>query len=234
MPSVAIPLIIAHRGASAEKPENTFAAFRRAIALKADGIELDVQLSRDGVPVVFHDNSLFRLTGQRGRLTAKTWSELQKLRVLGSKEGIPRLTDILALTRTRLVVQIELKRGTIAGPVIAAIKKARAAAWVILASFEQGLLRDAAELAPSIPRVLISEGRRSRSTLVRQLKDCDACGLSVNYRAVRGTEYAAYFQARGFVVWCWTVNEAAAAQRLIGWGIDGLLSDNPALLKGLI
>ena len=231
---MAVPLIIAHRGASAEAPENTRAAFRQAIALKADGIELDVQLSRDGIPVVFHDRSLFRLTGQRGNLAAKTWPELQRLCVLGSQERIPLLADVLALTRTRVVVQIELKRGATVGPVIATIKKARAAAWVILASFEQELLRDAAELSPSIPRMLISEGRRSRSTLMRQLKGCEACGLSVNYRAVRGTDYAPYFQARGFVVWCWTVNHAAAAQRLIEWGVDGLLSDNPALLQGLI
>jgi glycerophosphoryl diester phosphodiesterase len=227
-------LVIAHRGASAEAPENTLAAFRRAVALKADGIELDVQLTREGVPVVFHDSSLRRLTGQPGRLTAKTWPELQKLRVLAGDEGIPRLTEVLAFTRRRTIVQIELKRGAAVAPVVAAIKKARAAAWVILASFEPGLVREAAGLAPAIPRMLISEGRRSPATLVRQLKACTAHGLSVNHRAVRTADYAAYFQGRGFVVWCWTVNDAATARALIGWGIDGLLGDNPALLKRLV
>jgi glycerophosphoryl diester phosphodiesterase len=228
------PLIIAHRGASAEAPENTLSAFRRAIASKADGIELDVQISKDGVPVVFHDDSLRRLTGVSGRLTAKTWPELQKLRVLQSDEGIPRLVDVLALTRGRIVVQIELKRGVRVEPVVAVIKKARATAWVILASFELELVCEAAKLAPKIPRMLISEGRRTAATLVRQLATCEAHGLSVNYRAVRNADYARYFQTRGFVVWCWTVNEAPAAKRLMGWGIDALLGDNPALLRSLI
>lgn len=231
---VAIPLVIAHRGASAERPENTLAAFRRAVTLKADGIELDVQLTRDGVPVVFHDPGLLRLTGKRGRLTTRTWPEIEPLRVLGGKEGIPRLTDVLAFTRRRIVVQIELKKGAAVAPVIAAIKKAKATAWVILASFELKLVREALALAPSIPRMLISEGRHSPAALLKQLKQCDAHGLSVNHAAVTTKEYAGYFQQQGFVVWCWTVNDAARARRLIGWGVDALLGDNPSLLKRLI
>ena len=225
------PVIVAHRGASATAPENTLAAFHQAIALKADGIELDVQISRDGVPVVFHDDSLRRLTGKPGKLTAKTWPELQTLRVLGSDERIPRLTEVLALTRGRVVVQIELKRGVQVTPVIAAIRQARAASWVILASFEVTLVSEAAELAPRIPRMLISEGRRSQKVMLRQLTECKAAGLSVNYRAVRDRKYVAYFQALGFAVWCWTVNDRRVAKRLIAWEIDGLLGDNPALLR---
>lgn len=225
------PVIVAHRGASATAPENTLAAFQEAIAQKADGIELDVQLTRDGVPVVFHDDSLRRLTGKPGKPTAKTWSELQPLRVLGSDERIPRLIDVLVLTRGRVVVQIELKRGVRVAPVVAAIRQARAASWVILASFEVNLVREAAELAPRIPRMLISEGRRSPKVILRQLGESQAAGLSVNYRAVRDRKYVAYFQALGFSVWCWTVNDRRVAKRLMGWEIDGLLGDNPALLR---
>jgi glycerophosphoryl diester phosphodiesterase len=231
---MAVPLIIAHRGASAERPENTLAAFRRAVALKADGIELDVQLTRDGVPVVFHDDSLRRLTGKRGRLTAKTWPELEPLRVLKSDEGISRLADVLAFTRRRIVVQIELKRGTPVAPVVAVINRVRAASWVILASFEASLVCDAARLAPSIPRMLISEGRGSKTSLRRRLVACEAQGVSVNFRAVHAADYAAFFQSAGFSIWCWTVNDDRVARQLIGWGIDGLIGDNPALLRRLI
>jgi len=97
MTFVAKPLIIAHRGASAEAPENTLAAFRRALALGVDSIELDVQVTTDGVPVVFHDASLQRLTGKRGRLTEKSWPKLTLLRVHAT-ESIPRLVDVLRLT----------------------------------------------------------------------------------------------------------------------------------------
>jgi len=231
--SVAGTLIIAHRGASAEAPENTNPAFRRAIAMGADGIELDVQVSRDGVPVVFHDTNLRRLTGVAGRLSARTWPELKKLRVLGGSAGIPRLVDVLTLTRRRIVVQIELKPDAAVGPVLAAVKKAGAASWVILASFEPSLVREAARLAPAIPRMLISEGRQTPGALVRQLESCEAHGLSINCQKVRRADYVRFFQAKGFAVWCWTVNEVALAGRLVGWGIDGLLSDNPALLKRL-
>ena len=228
------PVIIAHRGASAEAPENTLAGFQRAIALKADGIELDVQITRDGVAVVFHDDSLRRLTGKTGRLTAKTWPELKLLRVLGSDQGIPRLTDVLAQTRGRVVVQIELKRGARVAPILSAIRQARAVSWVILASFEADLVREAADLAPRIPRMLISEGRRSPEVILRQLAESKAVGISVDYRAVRRPEFIKYFQDMGFTVWCWTVNDARTAKRLIGWEADGLLGDNPALLRGLI
>jgi glycerophosphoryl diester phosphodiesterase len=226
---VAHPLIIAHRGASAEQPENTLAAFRGALALEVDGIELDVRFTRDGVPVVFHDLQLRRLTGTAGRLDGKTWTELRALRVRG-RESIPRLVDVLRLTRGLAVVQIELKSGPVA-PVVRAIKSARAADWVILASFDHRLVVEARKLAPAIPRMLISEGRVAPALLVRRLAACGATGLSVNQRAVRSMAWVRHFQMRGYAVWAWTVNDLTLARRLAGWGVDALLGDDPALLK---
>lgn len=226
---VATPLIIAHRGASAEQPENTLASFRRALALEVDGIELDVRVTRDGVPVVFHDAALRRLTGTAGRVAGKTWAELRSLRVR-SREPIPRLTDVLHLTRGLTVVQIELKSGPVA-PIIRAIKAARATEWVILASFDHRLVIEARKLAPAIPRMLISEGRVAPALLVRRLAACGATGLSVNQRAVRSAAWVRHFQMRGYALWSWTVNDPATAGRLAGWGVDALLGDDPALLK---
>jgi glycerophosphoryl diester phosphodiesterase len=226
---VANPLIIAHRGASAERPENTLAAFRRAVALEADGIELDVQVTREGVPVVFHDPKLRRLTGVAGSLGRKTWEELQTMCVRGG-EPIPKLVDVLRLTRGLAVVQIELKSGPV-GPVINAIKAARAAEWVILASFDLRLITAARDSAPGIPRMLISEGREAPAKLVRWLAACGAGGLSVNHRAIRSAAWVRHFQMRGYSVWTWTVNDLVTARRLAGWEVDALLGDDPALLK---
>lgn len=223
------PLIIAHRGASAEKPENTVAAFRRALALEVDGIELDVHVTKDGVPVVFHDAQLRRLTGARGRLARTTWAQLRARRVQG-REPIPRLAEVLRLTRGLAVVQIELKAGPVA-PVVRAIRAARAAEWVLLASFKPGLVQQARRLAPAIPRMLISEGRSAPATLVRQLAACGAVGLSVNHTAIRSAAWVKHFQQRGYSVWSWTVNDPPVAKRLAGWGIDALLGDDPALLQ---
>jgi glycerophosphoryl diester phosphodiesterase len=224
------PLVIAHRGASAAVPENTRAAFRCALALRVDGIELDVHVTRDGVPVVFHDRTLSRLTGTSGLVAAKTWRELRPLRVRGT-EPIPRLIDVLRLIRGRAVVQIELKAGTAVAPVLRAIRAARASGWVLLASFAPGLLREAGQLAPTVPRMLIATGRHRPAALRRQLSRLGAGGLSVDHKAVRSAAWVHAFHQRGFAVWTWTVNDARLARRLAGWGIDGLVSDNPALLQ---
>lgn len=226
-------LVIAHRGASAEKPENTLAAFRRALARKVDGIELDVQLTADGVPVVFHDAGLRRLTGRPGRLADQAWRQLEKLSVAGT-EPVPRLADVLSLVRGRAVVQIELKRGASVAPVVRVIRHARAEPWVILASFEAPLVGEAGELAPEIPRMLISEGRGGAKKLLRQMAAVGASGLSLNHKAVRSPAMVRTLHAGGAALWCWTVNDAATARRLAGWGVDALLGDNPVLLQSAV
>jgi glycerophosphoryl diester phosphodiesterase len=227
------PMVIAHRGASAEKPENTLAAFRRALALGVDGIELDVHVTRDGVVVVFHDDELSRLTGVRGQLAAKTWRELSVLRIRGS-ERIPKLVEVLRLTRNRAVVQIEIKAGVPVAPVVRAVKAAKAMKDVVLASFAPDIVGEACRLAPTIPRMLISEGRGTPASTVGALAACHANGLSVNQRAIRNPAYLRYFHRRGYAVWTWTVNETHRMRTLAEWGIDGILSDNPALLTQVV
>src|SRR5579862_6854257 len=156
------PFVIAHRGASAEAPENTLRAFARALELGVDGIELDVQVTRDGVAVIFHDSTLMRLTGVRGRIADRAWPELRKLRMQG--EPIPTLADALALMRKRAILQIEIKKGVPIAPVLAAIRRTASAGHVILASFEQVILRQAAELGPKLPRMLIADPTKHLTT----------------------------------------------------------------------
>lgn len=238
------PLDIAHRGASAELPENTLAAFRRALALGGAGIELDVHTTADGVPVVFHDATLRRLTGRPGRVARKTLAELRLLRVAGTDERIPTLREVLALVaapgrgRGRAVVQIELKRGVAVAPVVTAVRAARATRSVILASFELPLLAEAAQLAPRLPRMLIAEGRGSPATLCRQLRAVGAVGLSVNHAAIRDRVFVEAIRGPvlagsrpRFTLWTWTVNDPARMRELAQLGVDAILSDDLALLR---
>jgi glycerophosphoryl diester phosphodiesterase len=233
---VAGPLVIAHRGASAEAPENTLRAFRRALALGADGIELDVQLTHDGVPVVFHDATLTRLTGRRGRIARLPLDELRAVRIEG--EPLPTLTEVLASIRRRAVVQIEIKRGVAVAPVVRAVRRAQASAEVIFASFEPALLAEARRLAPRTPRMLIAGGRRRRlgpfqirmEPLAATLAMLGAAGVSLDRRTLRLPTFITALKSRGWCVWCWTVNEPSAMLRLASWGVDAILSDNPALV----
>jgi glycerophosphoryl diester phosphodiesterase len=227
---VSRPLVIAHRGASAEAPENTLPAFRRALAIGVDAIELDVQTTADGIPVVFHDVDLHRLTGTRGRLATLPWSELRRLRV-HDLVPIPRLTEVLRAVARKCVVQVELKQGVRVAPVVAAIRSVRATAHVILASFEPDLLRDSLRLAPDIPRMLISDGQVGPVQLRRRLRQLRAIVVSVDHRAIRHRAWVQGFHREGFTVWTWTVNRPPAMRRLMRAGVDGLISDNPALLR---
>ena len=238
--SVARPLFIAHRGASAEAPENTLAAFRRALAVGVDGIELDVQVTRDGVPIVFHDATLVRLIGRRGRIAQFIRSELDEFLVRG--EAIPTLAEVLALTRDRCVVEVELKRGTPVAPVVEVIRQTRAENAVILASFEQELVAEARLRAPQLPRMLICEGGDRRQSTARARADrlasvlaaLGAAGVSLDHRAISSAEFITALKCRGFCVWCWTVNQPRAMLRLARWGVDAILSDDPALLKSTL
>ena len=113
------PLIIGHRGASAVAPENTMAAFREAIAAGCDGIEFDVRLTRDGIPVIIHDNTLRRTAGLSGRVADLTWAEIKQINVGGwftrggesfKNETVPSLEELLTLCETNdLIIVLEMQ-----------------------------------------------------------------------------------------------------------------------------
>ncbi len=223
-------LVIGHRGAPLRAPENTLASFRAGLAAGIRAFELDVHVTRDGVPVVFHDHSLRRLTGDRRQVTACTWAQLRRLHVAGSGR-IPRLTDVLRRLRGRALVQIELKRGAPAAPVIAAVRRARAEHYVHLASFSGRIVRECARLAPGTPRELIAHRPHTARGLLARLHAVGAGGLSLDHRLIRSAPFVRQLHAAGASVWCWTVNDPARARRLAAFGVDGIISDNPALLR---
>ncbi len=234
------PLVIAHRGASAEAPENTLVAFARALAAGADGVELDVQVTRDGVPVVCHDASLRRLTGRPGWIARLDRAALRAFRVRG--EPVPELAEVLALLAGRAVAQIEIKHGVPVAPVVRAVQRARAGGAVIFASFDAALVAEARRLAPGIPRMLIGGHRRFDSAapaarveaLVPILAALGAGGVSLDWHAVRSPAFIPALKRRGTCVWCWTVNDPRLMLRLAAWGADAILSDDPALLRSTL
>ncbi len=158
------PLVIAHRGAAHRCPENTAAAFEAAIRMGADGIECDVRLSADGVPVVVHDRTLERTAGSRGRVSGFTLDQLKRLDA-GSGERIPTLAETLELCRGRALMCIEFKSVESVDPVLRILEGEDPAAF-ILCSFMPRALKACAATRPDIPSLLIT-GSRNPNPFVR-------------------------------------------------------------------
>src|SRR5262245_30715996 len=138
------PLVFAHRGGSKIGPENTIAAFDRGLAAGADGLELDVHLSRDGVVVVHHDAMLDRTTRAKGPLKDRTAGELGAL-------DVPRLSDVLArYPATGIIVELKEPGQDLARAVVDDVRRAGATGRVCLGSFSLTALRAARGIAPDI------------------------------------------------------------------------------------
>lgn len=234
--------IIAHRGASHEAPENTLAAFRAAIEAEAEGIELDVQTSRDGVPMVIHDPSLERTTNGHGPVGQASAAEMAALEA-GTwfqppmpGEHVPTLAAVLALLEpTPLELHIELKTARVAYPglvpaVLQAVEAAGMSERVVLSSFNHHSLLEVRRLAPRVAcapllyEVFIEPWRYAVQHGFRALH---AQHATIDAELVRASHEA------GVAVRAYTVDEPEEAQRLLALGVDGLITNEPARLLRL-
>lgn len=220
--------MFAHRGGAKIGPENTMAAFDRGLAAGADGLELDVHLSRDGIVVVHHDAALDRTTRARGLLKDRTAAELAAL-------DVPALRDVLARHPTIGII-IELKE---AGPALATavvdeVRRAGAVGRVCVGSFSLSALRAARAAAPD----MMTSGAPFE---VRVALYKSWCGLSpgrVPYGAFQVPEtsgstrvvsprFVQLAHKAGIAVQVWTVDAPDDIRRLLSWGVDGIISDRP-------
>lgn len=216
---------IAHRAfhdRAAGRPENSRAAVRAAIA-QGYGIEIDLQLSRDGVAMVFHDYDLARLTPATGPLATRTASDLGQIPLTGGDEGIPTLAEVLALVAGRVPLLIEIKdQDGQMGPAIGALEAATAAALdgyggpVALMSFNPHSVARMAALCPGLPRGLTTsaydpEDWAPLPTAVcdrlREIPDYDRAGASFISHEWRdlARPRVADLKAAGATILCWTI-----------------------------
>ncbi len=232
------PLILGHRGTRQEAPENTIPAFRYALAVGADGVELDVRLTADGQAVVMHDASLERTTDGRGLLAQTTLAELRELdagRWFGPAfAGTPPCTlgEALEVLAPARLVNIELKgslwseRG-LERAVLEVVHEQGRQEQVILSCFSPIPLLRLRRMDPQIALAwLHGPGLSGRlGLLLARLLRLQA--LHPFYR-VLSPAYLRQAHRRGLRVLTWTVNQEADFRRLAAWGVDGLVSDRPA------
>jgi glycerophosphoryl diester phosphodiesterase len=238
--------VFAHRGGAALRPENTLLAFDHGLALGADGIELDVRLSRDNVVVVHHDATLERTTNGAGTVASFNADELEQLDAgynfggpayayRGKAGGIPRLETVLRrYPGAWLIVELKLNDPELAHRTIDLVREAGALDRVALGSFGTRVLHAARAYDP--PILTGASREETRLALYRswvkwpvrhpkynafQVPEVAGSTRVISPRFVR------YAHAAGVAVQVWTVNEAADMRRLLGWGVDGLISDRP-------
>ena len=246
------PLIIGHRGASIAAPENTLAAFSRALAHGADGIEFDVRLSRDDIPVVIHDDSLKR-TGQLERMVNElTATQLQQCEVSNwfnerqhadvFRETVPKLAQVFELLKpTNTISYLEMKANensapTLAQKVVDEINASQVLDRIIVSSFDLnavGLvkqidrrIRTAALFEPKLSRPL-STIRRVRMIDLALKHRADEIALHHSLVSPRVVHRA---QQHGLGVVVWTVDEVRWVQRAVSLGIKALITNDPASL----
>jgi glycerophosphoryl diester phosphodiesterase len=231
-----LPLAFAHRGGAAL--ENTMAAFERAVALGYRYLETDVHATADGVPVVFHDAGLERLTGRRGQVAALRWKDLSAVRV-GGAAAIPRLADVLdAWPRVRLNVDVKTDAGV--APTVSTVHRLGALDRVLLASFsDTRLARLRAAAGPGAATSLGVRGvarLRLGALTGRRLAlppSVVAAQVPVHYGRLRVLDrrFLAYAHRLGLQVHAWTIDDPAEMDRLLDLGVDGIMTDRVDLLR---
>lgn len=217
------PLIIGHRGASAVAPENTMAAFAAAIEAGADGIEFDVRLSRDGVPVIIHDDTLQRTVGLRKRVADLTVDELRGV-------DVPSLRDLFELMAgNTLILYLELKESSaeLSARCCELISEFSNAERVIIECFDLPVLK---HIDPSLTTAALFDSRiyTDRSRIEKAL-EVGASVIALNHRLAK-PKLVEKAKLAGLRVVVWTVDSPAWVALARTMGIEALITNDPARL----
>ena len=211
-------------------PENSLSGIRKALELGADGVEIDVQLAVDGVPVLMHDASVSRTTSGEGYVAELSSEALHQMEI-GPDDYVPTLSEALDLVAGRALLVIELKVSAgadveaLVRAVLAEVERFEAVGWTWLWSFDGGACARLRELGPAdarIARLCLNP----TEAVWRETTEARLDGLSIMQGFVT-EEVAAACRAHGLGCFAWTVNEAERARELAGMGLTGIAGDFP-------
>lgn len=245
---MAPPLVIAHRGDSAHRPENTLASFASALEVGATVVELDVQLTADGQVVVIHDPTLDRTTSGRGDVRRMTLREVRSVSAgyparfgdAWAGERVPTFAEALALLRERARVLVEIKAdsvtddadGGVEARVAGEVRRAGAADRVALISFDHRAIVRLRSLAPEITRGRLF-GRTSADEVTGAAREA-GCELVMPHKSQLNDALAERVHAAGLKLATWVVDEPEELKRLARFGLYGVGSNRPGVLLDAI
>jgi glycerophosphoryl diester phosphodiesterase len=236
------PLAMAHRGGAIEHLENTMPAFEACVDLGYRYLETDVRVTADGVLLAFHDTSLERVTDRTGRLDSLTWAEASQARI-GGREPLVRLEDLLgAWPDVRF--NLDIKAPGVLAPLVRAVRRLGAVDRICLASFSEARVAAARRLfGPTVCTALgprgvaalrLSSYSPRAAGLVRIQAGCAQVPLQLGGRALVDERFIEAAHSRGLQVHVWTVDTVEEATTMLGMGVDGVMTDRPAMLRELL
>jgi len=237
------PIPFAHRGASARHPENTMAAFSAAIDLGFQYIETDVHLTRDNMLIAFHDDRLDRMTNHRGRIAELDWADICKARV-GGTDPIPLFTDLLEAW-PHIRINVDPKSNAAVGPLLKTIRKTNTADRVCLGSFSGRRLKEiradphlniCTSMSPMEVLSLRLGSLPGAAVVTQIIKPVAKCvQVPTSFKGIRVVDRAFVDHAHllNLKVHIWTINTRSEMNRLLDLGVDGIMSDDAALLKSV-
>ncbi|WP_371797430.1 glycerophosphodiester phosphodiesterase [Streptomyces sp. NBC_01718] len=219
------PLVYGHRGSRAEAPENTLHSFRRAHEVGAEGVELDVRVSRDGHLLVIHDSTVDRTTNGTGEVAKLTFKQLRTLNA-GEGERIPTLTEVLDVFPGLL--QIEIKAPEAVPALCALDEMSSLPDRAMLTSFDQSVLAHAAEAMPHVQRGLITH--HCGDELVEAVARLKLSWVCLELRPNLTSNLVERLHDVGVKVDLWPATDAERLARCVDLGADAITTDHPGLI----
>ena len=242
------PLVIAHRGASAYKPENSISAFEEAINMKADYIETDVHQTKDGIVVIMHDFSVKRTcdvpSNSKTDIKDLNFSEFSSLKIKGTNEQPPSLDSAIKFINGRCKLLIEIKKGGdyypgIENNILAVIKANNAEAWVdIIHSFDKQALLNLQQQKTGVKlqKLIVFRFPLASFTFSKKgEKDDFSAWQGVNvYSKFASKRIIKKIHSQGKTVFVWTVNKKRKMKKLVRLKADGIITNKPDLARAII
>lgn len=222
------PLVIGHRGAMGHETENTLASVQKALDLGVDMIEIDVFNVQSGETVVFHDDTVDRLSNAGGRIEEYNYFTLKRLTLDGNHK-IPLLQDVLKLIDHKVRLNIELKgAGTTDRVNFITNYYIEKQGWTLddflISSFKWDELREMRKINPDIPIAILTEEDPVDAIVIA--KELNAEAINPNFQMLT-EENSAKIKDSGFKIYTWTVNEPEDIMAMKNLGIDGIISNYP-------